>query len=86
MTFPSAKYTILIALVIMRITPRTNVWRKVEEVMGDRRISRKRKGNVFSSCVTPAYIIALETMALTEKQQEEVQVCEKQPAKNNRGN
>ena len=30
-----------------------------------------------SSCVT------LEMMALTEKQQEKVQVCEKQPGKNN---
>ena len=43
--------------------------------MGDRRISRKRKGNVLSSCVTPAYTNALETMALTEKQQK-VQDCD----------
>ena len=28
---------------------------------------------------------ALETMTLTEKQQEKVQVCEKQPGKNNHG-
>ena len=28
---------------------------------------------------------ALETMALTEKQQEKVQVCDKLPGKNNRG-
>ena len=49
--------------------------------MGDRRKSRKRKGNVPSSCVTPAYMNALETMALTEKQQEKVQVCEEQPGK-----
>ena len=39
---------------------------------------------MLSSCVIPAYMNALETMALTEKQQEE-QVCEKQPGKNNRG-
>ena len=52
-----------------------NAWRKVEGVMGDRRITRKRKGNVLSSCVTPAYMNALETMALTEKQQDNVQVC-----------
>ncbi len=57
----------------------------MEGVTGDRRISRKRKGNVLSSCATPAYMNALETMALTEKQQEKVQVCEKQPGKNNRG-
>ena len=34
------------------------------------------------SCVTMAFMNALEMMALTEKQQEKVQVCEKQPGKN----
>ena len=29
------------------------------------------------SCVTPAYMNILETMALTEKQQDKVQVCER---------
>ena len=53
--------------------------------MGDRRISRKRKGNVLSSCVTSAYMNALETTAVTENKQEKVQVCDKQPGKNNRG-
>ena len=45
--------------------------------MGDRHKSRKRKGNVLISCVTPAYMNALGTTTLTEKQQEKVQVCEK---------
>ena len=53
-------------------------------VMGDRRMSRKRRGNVLNSCVTPAYMNVLETMALTEKQQEMAQVCETQSGKNNR--
>ena len=48
----------------MRISAGANAWRKVEEVMGDRRISRKRKGNVLSACVTPAHMNALETVAL----------------------
>ena len=39
-------------------------------VIGDRHISRKVKGNVLSSCVTSAYISGRQTMALTEKQQE----------------
>ena len=69
----------------MRITGGANAWRKAEGVMGDSRISRKRKGDVLSSFVTPAYINTLETMTLTEKQQEKVQVCEKQPGKHNRG-
>ena len=58
---------------------------KSRGVMGDIRISRKRKGNMLSSCVTPAYMNGLETMAQTEKQQDKVQVCEKQPGKNNCG-
>ena len=41
--------------------------------------------NVLSSCVTPAYMNALKTMALIEKQQEKVQVCETQSGKNNGG-
>ena len=54
-------------------------------MMGDRRISRKRRRNVLILYVTPACMNALETVALTEKQQEKVQVCEKQSGKNNRG-
>ena len=48
--------------------------------MGDRHISPQSKGNVLGSYVTPAYT-ALETMAPTEKDQDKVQVCEKQPGK-----
>ena len=40
----------LITLVTMRITAGTNEWRKVEEVKGDRHISRKLEGNVLNSC------------------------------------
>ena len=67
----------------MRIAAGANTWRKVEGVMGDRRISRRGKRNVLSPCITPAYRNALETMVLTEKQQK-VQVCENQTGKNNR--
>ena len=45
-----------------------------EGVKGDRNISRKLKGNVLISCTTPVYTNALETMALTVKQKETVQV------------
>ena len=51
-----------------KITAGANTWRKVERVMGDTQISRKLIGQVLSSCVTPAYMYGLETMALTEKQ------------------
>ena len=85
MAFPSAKSTRLNVLVTTRITAGANALRKGEGVTGGRRISRKCKGNVLSSCVTSAYMNALEMMALTEKQQEKVQVCEKrkQSDKNN---
>ena len=43
----------------MRITAAANAWRKVEGVMGDRRILRKRKGHMLNSCVTPAYMNSL---------------------------
>ena len=45
--------------------------------MGDRRISCKFIGKVISSCVSQIYMNAPETMALKEKQQEKVHVCEK---------
>ena len=69
----------------MRITAGANAWRNFEGVMGDRRLSRKCKGNVFGSCVAPEYMNAQETMAVIEKQQKKAQICEKQPGKHKRG-
>ena len=53
-----------------------NAWRKVEGVMLDRKISKKVKGKVLRTCVTPACLYGLETVALTEQQQQKLQVCE----------
>ena len=64
----------LIALITMSITAGGTL--EGQRVMGDRRISNKREGNMLSSCVKQAYMNALETTALTEKQQK-VKVCEK---------
>ena len=50
-----------------RIQVSVNVWRRVEGVMADRKISRKLKGKVLMSCVMPAYLFNLETVALTER-------------------
>ena len=52
-----------------------NAWRAVEGVMADRRISKILK--VMSTCVTPACLYGTETLALTELQQQRLQVCEK---------
>ena len=49
-----------------RVQTGASAWKKVEGVMGDRHISRK----VLNSCITPAYLYDLETMAMAEKQQE----------------
>ena len=44
--------------------------------MADRRISKRLKGNVTSTCGTPACLYGTETLALTELQQQMLQVCE----------
>ena len=37
---------------------------------------KKLKGKVPRTCVTPACLYGLETVALTEQQQQKLQVCE----------
>ena len=59
-----------------RVQTGASAWRKVAGVIGDRHISRKLKGKVLNSCITPAYLYGLETMAMTKNQQERLQVCE----------
>ncbi len=44
-----------------------NTWRAVEGVMADRRISKRIKGKVLSTCVTPACLYGTETLAMTER-------------------
>ena len=59
-----------------RIQAGANAWRNVEGVMVDRNISKKLKGKVLDSCVVPASIYGLETLALSELHQHKLQVCE----------
>ena len=49
---------------------------RVEGVMADRRISKRLKCKVMSTCVTRACLYGTETLALTELQQQRLQVCE----------
>ena len=44
--------------------------------MLDRNISKKLKGKILRTCVTPACLYGLETVVLTEQQQQKLQVCE----------
>ena len=48
----------------------------VEGVIVDRKISRKLEEKVLMLCVTQANHHGLETVALTERQQQRLQVCE----------
>ena len=59
-----------------RVQAGVNAWRAVEGVMADQRISKRLKGKVMSTCVTPACLYGTETLALTELQQQRRQVCE----------
>ena len=53
-----------------------NAWRAVERVVANRRITKRLKGKVMSTFVTPACLHGAETLALTEIQQQRRQVCE----------
>ncbi len=59
-----------------RIQVGANAWRRVEGITADRRISRRLKEKVLMSCATSVYLYGLETMALTERQQQRLQVWE----------
>ena len=58
-----------------RAQARANTCRAVQRVMADRRISKRLKGRVMSTCVTPACLYGTETLAMTELQQQRRQVC-----------
>ena len=49
-----------------RVQPGANARRVVERVMADRRISKRLKGKVMSTCVTPACLYGTETLALQQ--------------------
>ena len=69
---------------MMKFTAGANAWRKVERVMGDIRMSRKRKGNImFRSCVTPVYMNVLEPMKQRSIKRSS-RFVKKQPVKKNR--
>ena len=53
-----------------------NRWRKVSGVICDRRLPARVKGKVYSSVVRPAMVYGLETVAVTKKQVEEMEVAE----------
>ena len=53
-----------------------NGWRKVSGVICDKRLPARVKGKVYSSVVRSAMAYGLETVAVTKKQVEEMEVAE----------
>ena len=59
-----------------RVQEGWNGWRKVSGVICDKRLPARVKGKVYSSVVRPAMVYGHETVAVTKKQVEEMEVAE----------
>ena len=59
-----------------RVQAGWNGWRRVSGVICDKRLPSRVKGKVYSSVVRPAMVYGLETVAVTKKQVEEMEVAE----------
>ena len=59
-----------------RVQAGWNGWRRVSEIICDRRLPARVKGKVYSSVVRPAMVYGLETVAVTKKQVKEMEVAE----------
>ena len=59
-----------------RVQAGWNGWRRLSGVICDRKLPAKVKGKVYSSVVIPAMVYGLETVAVTKKQVEEMEVAE----------
>ena len=59
-----------------RVQAGWNRWRRVSGVICDRRLPARVKGKVYSSVVRPAMMYGLETVAVTKKQVEKMEVAE----------
>ena len=59
-----------------RVQAGWNGWRRVLRVICDKRLPARVKGKVYSSVVKPTMVYGLETVAVTKKQVEEMEVAE----------
>ena len=59
-----------------RVQEGWNGWRRVSGVICDRRLPTRVKGKVYSLMMRPAMMYGLETVAVTKKQVEEMEVAE----------
>ena len=59
-----------------RVQAGWNGWRRVSGVICDKRLPARVKGKVYSSVVGPAMVHGLETVAVTKKQVEKMEVAD----------
>ena len=59
-----------------RVQAGAAAWRRVEGFMWDRKLKKQLKGKVLEACVVTACIYGLGTLALTERQEEKMQIAE----------
>ena len=59
-----------------KVQAKWNRWKRVSGVICNRRLPARVKGKVYSSVVRPAMVYGLETVAVTKKQVEEMEVTE----------
>ena len=59
-----------------RVQAGWNGWRRVSGVICDKRLPARVKGKVYSSVVRPAMVYGRDTVAVTKKQVEEMEVAE----------
>ena len=59
-----------------RVQAGWNGWRRISGVICDKRLPARVKAKVYSSVVRPAMVYGLETVAVTKKQVEEMEVAE----------
>ena len=59
-----------------RVQAEWNGWRRISGVICDKRLPDRVKGKVYSSVIRPAMVYGLETVAVTKKQVEEMEVAE----------
>ena len=51
-------------------------WKKVFGVLCDRKLSARVKGKMYKNVVRPAMLYGMETVAVTERQKEKMEVAE----------
>ena len=59
-----------------RVQAGWNGWRRMSGVICDRRVPARVKGKVYMVAVRPAMLYGLETVALTKRQEAEMEVAE----------